>query len=166
LTFTDFGGIVHLMKSIELASPHAQEKSGFTVEKFAWTVGSIATALGCVLVVGNMSALDKPPVAPFSRNIDTKVGSVTVENGAQLRAEPVSDPAYNTNILLEVHPVGATKTIDIPTPDGVREFVNQDGKWFGIETADLPAEFQPAVKNDRDKIVWLNENEAVENIIK
>jgi hypothetical protein len=154
------------MEDERLAPTQERKKSGHTAEELLWTLGVFAVAGASTLSLINMSVLDKPPVAPFSRNIDTKVGSVTVEDGAQLRAEPVSDPAYNTNILLEVRPVGATKTIDIPTPDGVRKFVNQDGKWLGIEAADLPAEFQPAVKSDRDKIVWLNENEAVKNIIK
>lgn len=167
MTFAGFGGIVHLMKNIEQDAPSQEHKrSGIKAGWLAWPLGAAATALSCGLVVVNIDVLDKQPVAPISKNIDTNVGSVTILDGARLYSEPVTGLAYGTNVLAKLQLEGVSKTINIPTPDGVLKAYGLGGEMLGIPVDDLPEKIQAEAEDDPDGTVWVDGRYTVQNLIK
>lgn len=114
----------------------------------------LVAAVGSVTVAMAIAGCDSEKINYGEAN--PQVTAVTIQDEAILRTEPLLNTSDN---ITELHKV-ASETI--PTPDGVYETSNNNGKWFGIKASDFPEGFGDA-KNDTDGIIWVNEAKAKEN---
>lgn len=88
------------------------------------------------------------------------IGSVQIFDGATVRSDPYKGDGFDSNRLDDVDS-GTDEATTIFTPKGVRISVDNNGTWYGIPAEDLTAAL-PTVNatDDRDGIVWVNEQRA------
>lgn len=120
----------------------------------------LVAAVGSVTVVMAIAGCDSEKINYGEAN--PQVTAVTIQDEAILRTEPLLNTSDNITELDKVKLDSTVASKTIPTPDGVYETSNNNGKWFGIKASDFPEGFGDA-KNDTDGIIWVNEAKAKEN---
>ena len=126
-----------------------------------------SAALAAAIAFGSVASLGNQSNEVQSGNIsqaefNTTISSVTLEDGANLRSDPFVQDKDMSNRLDQLD-LGDTKDIVITTEDGVQISEDEDGTWYGIKADNLTELLDVDVENDKDGIVWVNEDRASEN---
>ena len=87
------------------------------------------------------------------------ITSITLEDEANLRSDPHAQNKDFSNRLDQVD-LGDSKHVVIPTEDGAYVTQNENGTWYGIKADDLTGVLDVNVENDKDGIVWINDDRA------
>lgn len=117
--------------------------------------------------IGGIASLNHQSSESLAGNIsqaefNTSISSVTLEDGANLRSDPFVQDKDVSNRLDQLD-LGDTDSIVITTEDGVQVSDSEDGTWYGIKADDLTELLDVDVENDKDGIVWVNEDRVSEN---
>lgn len=129
------------------------------------TITMLGTA--ALVGIGGIASLNHQSSESLAGNIsqaefNTSISSVTLEDGANLRSDPFVQDKDVSNRLDQLD-LGDTDSIVITTEDGVQVSENEDGTWYGIRADDLTEPLDIGVENDKDGVVWVNEDSASEN---
>lgn len=92
--------------------------------------------------------------------VDSRISAINLDNGATIRSEPKMDSTQDFTNRLDTLELGDGKSIRVPTPNGVYVEDDNNGTWYGIPAAELTDVANVNISNDRDGIVWINEQKA------
>lgn len=125
-----------------------------TPVKYGVRIG--AAAVGVVLAAEALSGLSGGNSDPNKYEINQNVSSVTLEEGANIRHDPLVGSAEDS---LPLHTLDHETTI--ATPAGAYHAEeSRNGSWVGVNATDIP-NFDAS--NDKDGIVWVNYQKASTN---
>ena len=135
------------------ASPQPRRRP--TAGQIGWSAAAAASIIaGGLGLASTAGGSDNPERGEVDQNIT----SITLDPEANIRQDP--NVADEPNIA--VPQLGAEVKIDAAHDIRVLEGTN-NGTWYGINAEDITAKAPDAAVNDKDGVVWINE-QGIESI--
>lgn len=132
-----------------------QQRRRPTAGQLGW---SAAAAASIIAGVAGLAATAGGSDNPERGEVDQSIESVTLNPDANIRQDPYVTDEPN----LAIPQLGAEVKIDAAHDIRVLEGTN-NGTWYGINVDDITAKAPDAAVNDKDGVVWVNE-QGVESI--
>ncbi|HMS92814.1 MAG TPA: hypothetical protein PKD28_00360 [Candidatus Saccharibacteria bacterium] len=123
-------------------------------------LGGVATA--AIFGLNHLSNEDRAGGDASNETLNPDIVSIQVDNGATIRSDPHKRDGDTSNRLDQID-LGDGRYVTVPTEEGVRIAHDENGTWYGLSANDLTDIVNIDISDDRDGIVWINEQRASAN---
>ena len=95
--------------------------------------------------------------------LNPNISSIQIYDGARVRSDAqILDQEIGSNRLATVD-LGDGRYVTLPTPEGVYVEHDENGTWYGIQAEDMSDVVTVDLDDDKDGVVWVNEQRATTN---